>query len=100
MTKVLGDDPGAELADIDVEQVEKASFRQFHGYDDVARVAPDLIDVNQVGMFQLTNRLQAADFLGRGQLRVARQELEGDRHSIRAPGFPYLAPPSAPQKAN
>src|SRR5207245_2028551 len=60
---VVEDQPGAELHLVGLEQVQQAAVGQGHGDDDVTPAAPDLVDVNQVGVAQPADDLDGAHLL-------------------------------------
>src|SRR5262249_58637634 len=80
------------------EQVEQTAVGRFHGNDDVAGLAPDAVDADQVGMVEAADRLDGAQFLaGAGTLRAG-QELESSHLPIDA-GFPDLGKGTLPEPA-
>jgi len=59
---------GAKLRLADTQQIQQVAVRQLHFDDQVARLTPDFLDSDQIGMADVTEGANGTDFLGGGQL--------------------------------
>ena len=90
--EVLGNDRRPVLGLVGLEQIVQGAIGQLHGNDQVAWQAPDVVDMDEVGVAQLADELDRAALLGCPALQViAGQELESDRFAIGSAGLPDLA---------
>ena len=89
---------GAKLRLADTQQIQQVAVRQLHFDDQVARLTPDFLDGDQIGMADVTEGANGTDFLGGGQLLTAGKEFQGHQGVVRLLGFPDVAVPSPAQQ--